>query len=74
MEFIWGLESRHRQPVKRVWTFGKCAEGSTTDRSHSPKHAILPFTVLRRLEAVLEATKEAVLERKSFLDTHKVAE
>lgn len=38
------------------------------------RDVILPFTVLRRLDAVLEPTKEAVLERKKFLDTHKVAE
>jgi type I restriction enzyme M protein len=38
------------------------------------RDVILPFTVLRRLDAVLESTKEAVLERKKFLDTHKVAE
>jgi len=35
---------------------------------------ILPFTVLRRLDAVLESTKQAVLERKQFLDAHNVAE
>ena len=38
------------------------------------RDVILPFTVLRRLDAVLESTKQAVLERKKFLDTHKVAE
>ena len=38
------------------------------------RDVILPFIVLRRLDAVLEATKDAVLERKKFLDTHKVAE
>ena len=30
--------------------------------------------MLRRLDAVLESTKQAVLERKKFLDTHGVAE
>lgn len=38
------------------------------------RDVILPFTVLRRLDAVLESTKEAVLERKKFLDAHKVVE
>ncbi|ABI60657.1 type I restriction-modification system subunit M N-terminal domain-containing protein [Nitrosomonas eutropha] len=38
------------------------------------RDVILPFTVLRRLDAVLESTKQAVLERKKLLDTHKVAE
>ena len=31
------------------------------------RDVILPFTVLRRLDAVLEATKDEVLERKKFL-------
>lgn len=35
---------------------------------------ILPFTVLRRLDAVLESTKNAVLERKKFLDQHGVVD
>lgn len=34
---------------------------------------ILPFTVLRRIDAVLEPTKQAVLERKKLLDSAKVA-
>lgn len=38
------------------------------------RDVILPFIVFRRLDAVLEATKQAVLERKKFLDTHQVAE
>ncbi|SCX27136.1 type I restriction enzyme M protein [Nitrosomonas eutropha] len=38
------------------------------------RDVILSFTVLRRLDAVLESTKQAVLERKKLLDTHKVAE
>lgn len=37
------------------------------------RNVILPFIVLRRLDAVLEATKDAVLERKKFLDAHQVA-
>ncbi|MCX7902749.1 MAG: type I restriction-modification system subunit M N-terminal domain-containing protein, partial [Burkholderiaceae bacterium] len=38
------------------------------------RDVILPFTVLRRLDAVLEPTKQKVLERKRFLDKNKVAE
>ena len=38
------------------------------------RDVILPFIVLRRLDAVLEPTKQAVLERKSFLDKSNIAE
>lgn len=38
------------------------------------RDVILPFTVLRRSDAVLEATKQAVLEHKKFLDANKIAE
>ena len=38
------------------------------------RDVILPFIVLRRLDAVLEPTKQAVLERKTFLDTYNIAE
>jgi type I restriction-modification system DNA methylase subunit len=37
------------------------------------RDVILPFTVWRRLDAVLEPTKQAVLERKRFLDENEVA-
>ncbi|MFH4043794.1 type I restriction-modification system subunit M N-terminal domain-containing protein, partial [Acinetobacter baumannii] len=37
------------------------------------RDVILPFTVLRRIDAVLEPTKQAVLERKKLLDSAKVA-
>jgi type I restriction enzyme M protein len=37
------------------------------------RDVILPFTVIRRLDAVLEPTKQAVLAKKQFLDTHKIA-
>ena len=38
------------------------------------RDVILPFTVLRRLDAVLEPTKRQVLERKKFLDEHGLIE
>jgi type I restriction-modification system DNA methylase subunit len=34
------------------------------------RDVILPFTVLRRLDAVLESTKDKVLAQKKFLDQH----
>ncbi|MFS2115518.1 type I restriction-modification system subunit M [Herbaspirillum frisingense] len=37
------------------------------------RDVILPMTVLRRLDAVLEPTKQAVLDMKSALDSEKIA-
>ena len=59
VSFIWGIAD---DCLRDVYVRGKYRD------------VILPFTVLRRLDAVLESTKQAVLERKKFLDTHGVAE
>ncbi|MCV2352639.1 type I restriction-modification system subunit M [Paucibacter sp. B2R-40] len=58
-DFIWNIADDR---LRDVYVRGKYRD------------VILPFTVLRRLDAVLESTKQVVLERKKFLDTHKVAE
>lgn len=58
-DFIWNIADDR---LRDVYVRGKYRD------------VILPFTVLRRLDAVLEPTKQTVLERKKFLDAHKVAE
>lgn len=58
-DFIWNIADDR---LRDVYVRGKYRD------------VILPFTVLRRLDAVLESTKKAVLERKKFLDTHSIAE
>ena len=58
-DFIWNIADDR---LRDVYVRGKYRD------------VILPFTVLRRLDAVLASTKQAVLERKQFLDTHTVAE
>lgn len=58
-DFIWNIADDR---LRDVYVRGKYRD------------VILPFTVLRRLDAVLESSKQAVLESKKFLDTHKVAE
>lgn len=58
-DFIWNIADDR---LRDVYVRGKYRD------------VILPFTVLRRLDAVLESTKQAVLEQKKFLDAHKVAE
>lgn len=58
-DFIWNIADDR---LRDVYVRGKYRD------------VILPFTVLRRLDAVLEATKQAVLEQKRFLDKHRVSE
>lgn len=57
-DFIWNIADDR---LRDVYVRGKYRD------------VILPFTVLRRLDAVLESTKQAVLERKKLLDSVKVA-
>jgi len=58
-DFIWNIADDR---LRDVYVRGKYRD------------VILPFIVVRRLDAVLEATKQKVLERKRFLDDNKVAE
>ena len=58
-DFIWNIADDR---LRDVYVRGKYRD------------VILPFTVLRRLDAVLESTKAAVLERKNFLDQHAVVD
>lgn len=58
-DFIWNIADDR---LRDVYVRGKYRD------------VILPFTVLRRLDAVLEPTKQAVLEQKRFLDANSVAE
>ena len=58
-DFIWNIADDR---LRDVYVRGKYRD------------VILPFTVLRRLDAVLEETKQKVLERKRFLDKNNVAE
>ncbi len=58
-DFIWNIADDR---LRDVYVRGKYRD------------VILPFTVLRRLDAVLEATKQKVIERKRFLDNNLVAE
>ncbi len=55
--FIWGIAD---DTLRDVFVRGKYRD------------VILPMTVLRRLDAVLEPTKQAVLEMKAALDKEKI--
>src|SRR5438034_1282077 len=56
--YIWGIAD---DVLRDVYVRGKYRD------------VILPMTVLRRLDAVLEPTKQAVLDMKVALDKEKVA-
>src|SRR4051812_20583164 len=55
--FIWGIAD---DVLRDLYVRGKYRD------------VILPMTVLRRFDAVLEPTKQAVLEMKAFLDAQKI--
>ena len=57
--YIWGIAD---DVLRDVYVRGKYRD------------VILPMTVLRRLDAVLEPTKQAVLNMKAWLDEHGVVE
>ena len=56
--FIWGIAD---DVLRDLYVRGKYRD------------VILPMTVLRRLDAVLEPTKKAVLDMKASLDTARIA-
>lgn len=58
-DFVWNIADDR---LRDVYVRGKYRD------------VILPFIVLRRLDAVLHGTKQKVLERKRFLDENNVAE
>jgi type I restriction enzyme M protein len=57
--FIWGIAD---DVLRDLYVRGKYRD------------VILPMTVLRRFDAVLEPTKQAVLDMKAFLDTQGIIE
>src|SRR5437764_161588 len=57
--FIWGIAD---DVLRDLYVRGKYRD------------VILPMTVLRRFDAVLEPTKQAVLEMKAFLDAQKIVD
>src|SRR5438445_7514950 len=57
VNFIWGIAD---DVLRDVYVRGKYRD------------VILPMTVLRRLDAVLEPTKQKVLEMKAALDRERV--
>ena len=57
VSFIWGIAD---DVLRDLYVRGKYRD------------VILPFTVLRRLDSVLEPTKQAVLDMKKALDANQI--
>ena len=63
--------STHNKIVGFIWSV---ADDLLRDVYQRGKYrdVILPFTVLRRLDCLLEPTKDKVLETKNFVDQQKI--
>ena len=59
VNFIWGIAD---DVLRDHYVRGKYRD------------VILPMVVIRRLDAILEPTKEAVMEKKKFLDDHNISD
>ena len=55
----------HEQMAARIWSVADLLRGDY--RRHEYGHVILPFTVLRRLDAVMTPTRQAVRDRDAAL-------
>ena len=63
---------QHNQIVNFIWNIADdCLRDVYTRGKY--RDVILPMTVIRRLDAVLEDSKEAVLAMKKMLDEAKIA-
>jgi len=66
-------QSTHNKIVSFIWSIADDVLRDLFRRGKYPD-VILPMCVLRRLDAVLEPTKPAVLETKQFLDANAITE
>jgi type I restriction enzyme M protein len=64
-------QSQHNNIVNFIWSIADDVLRDVYTRGKY-RDIILPFTVLRRLDAILEPTKEKVLEMHTKLDTMKI--
>ena len=60
------------QTAAFIWSVADLLRGDFKQSQYG--RVILPFTLLRRLECVLESSKEAVIEKKKQVDTLKLPE
>jgi type I restriction enzyme M protein len=66
-------QATHNKIVSFIWGIADDVRRDLFKRSKYPD-VILPMCVLRRLDAVLEPTKQAVLDAKKLLDDAGVTE
>ena len=64
-------QETHNQLVSFIWNIANDVLVNTYNKGDYRK-IILPMMVIRRLDAVLEPTKDAVLAMKKSLDTSRV--
>lgn len=61
------MSAKHQELASFVWSVADLLRGDYKQSQYG--NVILPFTVLRRLDCVLEPTKDAVLERAAALES-----
>jgi hypothetical protein len=66
-------QATHNKIVSFIWSIADDVLRDLFKRGKYPD-VILPMCVLRRLDAVLEPTKKAVLETKDLLDKARITE
>src|ERR1700738_903613 len=66
-------QATHNKIVSFIWGIADDVLRDLFKRGKYPD-VILPMCVLRRMDAVLEPTKKAVLEAKAFLDSQGITE
>ncbi|HEY8503168.1 MAG TPA: class I SAM-dependent DNA methyltransferase, partial [Gemmataceae bacterium] len=64
--------SKHQELVSFIWSVADLLRGDYKQSEYG--RVILPFTVLRRLDCVLEPTKQAVLRLKEALEAAGIAD
>ncbi|MBU6162751.1 MAG: type I restriction-modification system subunit M, partial [Myxococcales bacterium] len=66
-------QATHNRIVSFIWSIADDVLRDLFKRGKYPD-VILPMCVIRRLDAVLEPTRQAVLEQKKFLDENQITE
>jgi type I restriction enzyme M protein len=63
--------AQHNRIVNFIWNIANDVLVHAFEKGEY-KNVVLPFTVLRRIDILLEETKKAVLEKQAFCEEHKI--
>ena len=66
-------QSQYNQLFSFIWNIANDVLVHAFEKGDYKK-IILPFMVLRRIDVLLEPTKEAVLQKKEFCDSHNLTD